>query len=165
MSVLCLVHGADDELSQQAVAFASGLGLGDVRAVARGRGLHAGRLGPDADRASLTEPTPSSRPAPIAATRCSPTWRPSSTSRWPPTVTVFTAGSPATVRRVRWGGSLLEEATLDGRPLLFTVAAHVVAAAPIAAVDTVAVSDGASDADRVVTVSDTVAAAERVESR
>ena len=33
-----------------------------------------------------------------------------------------TPGAPATVRRVRWGGSLLEEAALHGSPLLFTCA-------------------------------------------
>jgi electron transfer flavoprotein alpha subunit len=40
----------------------------------------------------------------------------------------FTAGSPATVTRVRWGGSLLEEARLHGSTLLLTVAPHAVAA-------------------------------------
>ena len=73
-------------------------------------------------------------------------------------VTALSPGHPATISRVRWGGSLIEEATLDGAPLLFTVAAHVVAAAPIAAVDTLGLGSGVSDADRVVTVSDTVAA-------
>jgi electron transfer flavoprotein alpha subunit len=35
------------------------------------------------------------------------------------------------VTRVRWGGSLLEEATVHGEPLLLTVAPHAVAAQPI----------------------------------
>jgi electron transfer flavoprotein alpha subunit len=39
-------------------------------------------------------------------------------------------GDPATVVRVRWGGSLLEEARLHGSPLLLTTAPHAVAAAP-----------------------------------
>jgi electron transfer flavoprotein alpha subunit len=39
-------------------------------------------------------------------------------------------GDPATVVRVRWGGSLLEEARLHGSPLLVTTAPHAVAAAP-----------------------------------
>ena len=39
-----------------------------------------------------------------------------------------TPGDPATVIRVRWGGSLLEEALLHGSPLLLTVAPHAVAA-------------------------------------
>jgi electron transfer flavoprotein alpha subunit len=42
-----------------------------------------------------------------------------------------TPGDPATVTRVRWGGSLLEEARMHGSPLLLTVAPHAVAAEPI----------------------------------
>jgi electron transfer flavoprotein alpha subunit len=38
------------------------------------------------------------------------------------------AGDPAVVTRVRWGGSLLEEARLDGRPKLMTVQPHSVSA-------------------------------------
>jgi len=38
----------------------------------------------------------------------------------------FTHGSPPTVTRVRWGGSLLEEARLHGSPLIMTVAPHAV---------------------------------------
>jgi electron transfer flavoprotein alpha subunit len=41
--------------------------------------------------------------------------------------TALTPGDPATVVRVRWGGSLLEEARLHGSPLLLTVAPHAVA--------------------------------------
>ena len=37
-------------------------------------------------------------------------------------------GAGARVTRVRWGGSLLEQATLDGTPVLLTVAPHAVAA-------------------------------------
>ncbi|MBV9366289.1 MAG: electron transfer flavoprotein subunit alpha/FixB family protein [Solirubrobacterales bacterium] len=37
-------------------------------------------------------------------------------------------GDPLTVTRVRWGGSLLEEARLHGSPALVTVAPHAVAA-------------------------------------
>ena len=39
-----------------------------------------------------------------------------------------TPGAPATVTRMRWGGSLLEEARVHGAPLLLTVAPHAVAA-------------------------------------
>ena len=38
----------------------------------------------------------------------------------------LTPGDPATVVRVRWGGSLLEEARLHGSPLLVTTAPHAV---------------------------------------
>jgi electron transfer flavoprotein alpha subunit len=37
-------------------------------------------------------------------------------------------GAGARLTRIRWGGSLLEEATLDGTPVLLTVAPHAVAA-------------------------------------
>jgi electron transfer flavoprotein alpha subunit len=40
------------------------------------------------------------------------------------------AGDPATVVRMRWGGSLLEEARLHGSPLLMTTAPHALAPAP-----------------------------------
>ena len=46
-----------------------------------------------------------------------------------------TPGDPASVTRVRWGGSLLEEARVHGSPLLLTVAPHAVAADPAAAVE------------------------------
>jgi electron transfer flavoprotein alpha subunit len=42
-----------------------------------------------------------------------------------------TAGDPVVVVRQRWGGSLLEEAELDGAPALLTVAPHVFAATPL----------------------------------
>jgi electron transfer flavoprotein alpha subunit len=41
-------------------------------------------------------------------------------------------GSPLTVTRVRWGGSLLEEARIHGAPTLLSVAPHTV---PVTAVD------------------------------
>jgi len=41
-------------------------------------------------------------------------------------------GSPLTVTRVRWGGSLLEEARIHGAPALLSVAPHTV---PVTAVD------------------------------
>jgi electron transfer flavoprotein alpha subunit len=40
------------------------------------------------------------------------------------------AGNPWRLTRQRWGGSLLEEATLDSEPKLLTIAQHVVAAEP-----------------------------------
>jgi electron transfer flavoprotein alpha subunit len=40
----------------------------------------------------------------------------------------LTPGEPASVTRVRWGGSLLEEARLHGSPLILTVAPHALAA-------------------------------------
>jgi electron transfer flavoprotein alpha subunit len=55
-------------------------------------------------------------------------------------------GDPATVTRIRWGGSLLEEAHVHGAPLLLTGAPHAIAAAPIADVETIAVDPAALDA-------------------
>lgn len=42
----------------------------------------------------------------------------------------ITLGDPATVTRIRWGGSLLEDARVHGSPLLATVAPHAVTAEP-----------------------------------
>jgi electron transfer flavoprotein alpha subunit len=69
-----------------------------------------------------------------------------------------TPGEPATVVRMRWGGSLLEEARVHGAPLLLSVAPHAVGATPAANVETIAVSASASDADRVVRVTETIPA-------
>jgi electron transfer flavoprotein alpha subunit len=63
-----------------------------------------------------------------------------------------TPGDPASVLRVRWGGSLLEEALVHGSPLLLTVAPHAVAAEPL----TVEVTQLTPAADGVVKVSERV---------
>lgn len=54
-------------------------------------------------------------------------------------VTEVRPGDPWQVTRQRWGGSLLEEASLDGPVRLLTVAPHAVAPAPAAAPSQVAV--------------------------
>jgi electron transfer flavoprotein alpha subunit len=41
-----------------------------------------------------------------------------------------TLGDPATVERLRWGGSLLEESRVHGSPLLLTIAPHAVGPEP-----------------------------------
>ena len=63
-----------------------------------------------------------------------------------------TLGDPASVTRVRWGGSLLEEARVHGSPVLLTVAPHAVAADP----------SSAADVQTVAAVDDPVAVVERV---
>jgi electron transfer flavoprotein alpha subunit len=73
--------------------------------------------------------------------------------------TSITPGSPVTVIRTRWGGSLLEEARLHGTPLLVTSAAHAVAAQPIGDVETVALSGSASPLDLAVRVGERIPAA------
>jgi electron transfer flavoprotein alpha subunit len=69
-----------------------------------------------------------------------------------------TPGEPATVVRMRWGGSLLEEARVHGAPLLLSVAPHAVAATSVTDVEVVSVTGAATDADRVVRVSETIPA-------
>ena len=67
-------------------------------------------------------------------------------------------GDPATVTRLRWGGSLLEEARLHGAVKLLTVAPHTVAAAPAASPAQATVAEftpALSDADLAVRVSET----------
>jgi electron transfer flavoprotein alpha subunit len=67
-------------------------------------------------------------------------------------------GDPATVTRLRWGGSLLEEAAVHGAVKLLTVAPHTVAATAAAAPVQTAVAEFTpelSDADLAVRVSET----------
>ena len=126
------ITSPEDELSQQAVAFARSLGVGvDVVTVdgvyapaawaaalvdaARARGA-AVVIAPGSDRGNeLMAHVGAALDLPMAA-NC----------------TAVTLGRPSTVTRVRWGGSLLEEARVHGSPLLATVAPHAVAAEPIA---------------------------------
>jgi electron transfer flavoprotein alpha subunit len=159
MAALVFVEHRDDELSQQAVVFARGLGE-EVAAVAiegpfapaawaqtlvelaGSRGVNA-VVGPGTDRGNEVLAHVAAKLDQPMAANC----------------LAVRAGSPATVRRVRWGGSLLEEAQLHGSPLLFTCAAHAVAAAPLTDVETVPVSGAASALDQAVVVSDSVPAA------
>ena len=73
--------------------------------------------------------------------------------------TAVGGGSPLEVTRVRWGGSLLEEARLHGTPALLTVAPHTVAVDPAAGADPPAIEafgPGLEDADLLVQVSEHV---------
>jgi electron transfer flavoprotein alpha subunit len=70
----------------------------------------------------------------------------------------ITPGDPATVVRMRWGGSLLEEGRLHGSPMLLTTAPHAVAPAPLVEVEAVPVSEAAISAPGVVAVSQRVEA-------
>ncbi|HEX5252025.1 MAG TPA: electron transfer flavoprotein subunit alpha/FixB family protein [Gaiellales bacterium] len=66
-------------------------------------------------------------------------------------------GDPAEVTRLRWGGSLLEQARVHGRTKLLTIAPHVVEAAPAMAPAQTAVSEftpALTDADLVVRVAE-----------
>jgi len=159
-ATLVFMESADDELSQQAVTFAGQLG-GEMSAVAidageayapaawaqtlvelaQERGATA-VVGPGTDRGNeVLAHVAAKLDQPMSANCMN-----------------VTPGEPATVTRMRWGGSLLEEARVHGAPLLLTVAPHAVAATPAADVQVMAVSGSASDADRVVRVSETVPA-------
>jgi electron transfer flavoprotein alpha subunit len=196
MSVLVFVEGADDELSQQALTFARGLsdevhavvmgapngGAPDVLAtygvstahVAEGLDAYAPAAWAQAivELIEGTEPTAvvgpgTDRGNEVLAHVAAKTDQPMAAN----CVSII-PGDPATVTRVRWGGSLLEEARLHGAPILLTVAPHAVAAAktvaPQAAAGTVA-EPGAtstepftptlSDADLVARVSERAGAA------
>jgi electron transfer flavoprotein alpha subunit len=159
-TTLVLIESAGDELSQQAVTFAGGLG-GDVAAIAFGpsepyapaawaqtlvelaRQRAAGAVvAPGTDRGNeVLAHIAAKLEQPMSANCVS-----------------VTPGDPATVVRMRWGGSLLEEARVHGAPLLLSVAPHAVAAAPVSDVEVVDVTGSASDADRVVRVSETIPA-------
>jgi electron transfer flavoprotein alpha subunit len=158
MASLVFVEDPGDELSQQAVRFARGLG-DDVQAVAIEAG---GAYAPAAWAQTLveliSERGPSAVVAPgsergneILAHVGAKLDQPMAAN-----CVAVTSGEPTTVTRVRWGGSLLEEAELRGSPLLLTSAPHAVAAEPIADVDVVPVTAAASALDSVVTVSERV---------
>jgi electron transfer flavoprotein alpha subunit len=161
MPSLVFIESAEDELSQQALRFARGLG-DEVHAVAiepraayapaawaqtlveliSERGASA-LVGPGSERGNEVVAHVAAKLDQPMAANC----------------TSVTPGSPATVIRTRWGGSLLEEAALHGSPLLLTSAAHAVVAEPIADVEVLSVTASASELDRVVTVAERVASA------
>jgi len=131
--ILVFAERSDDELYRQSLAFARGLGDGDVQAV--GIDDPAG-YSPDAWATALAGLTGERAPqvvvgpgtergnevlAHIAAMLDLP---------MAANCTSATPGDPFTLTRVRWGGSLLEEARLHGSPALLTVAPHAVAADP-----------------------------------
>jgi electron transfer flavoprotein alpha subunit len=131
--VLVYVENPDDELSQQALVFARALDAEleavsvdghyapaawaeAIAEVAMQRSPSA-VVGPGSDRGNeLLAHLAARLDLPMAAGCVS-----------------VAPGDPATVTRVRWGGSLLEEARVHGSPLLLTVAPHAVAAEPVAA--------------------------------
>jgi electron transfer flavoprotein alpha subunit len=131
MSVLVFVENPGDEVSQQALTFA---------ASRDGNGLHAvGFSGPYAPAAWGTAL------ASAAADRGASMIVGPGTERGnevlahtaaildQPFAANCVSVDGTNVTRVRWGGSLLEEATVHGSPLLVTVAPHAVAADQAAA--------------------------------
>jgi electron transfer flavoprotein alpha subunit len=143
--VLVFAERSDDELFRQAVTFASTLANGDgVQAV----GVEdSSGYSPDGWAAALAQTVQSRDPTTVVApgsergnevlahvaaqldlpmaANCV------SVSPGAP----LSPGDPLTLTRMRWGGSLLEEARLHGSPALLTVAPHAVAADPAVDVD------------------------------
>ena len=125
--ILCLVEPG--ELSQEALTFARR--LGPVRAVA----IDAGEAyAPAAWAAGLEQVVERDRPEAVVAAasdRGAEVMAHLAARLDLPlaaNVVDASAGDPMTVIRQRWGGSLLEEATLDAPVKLLTVAPHAVAA-------------------------------------
>jgi electron transfer flavoprotein alpha subunit len=153
---LVFIESADDELSQQAVAFARGI-EDEVQTVGFGDAVYAPAGWARAIVEEIEQRAPSVVLAPgsergnevlahVAAVLDLP---------MAANCTSVASGDPATVVRVRWGGSLLEEAIVHGSPLLATVAPHAVAAAPdaIDARTLSAPEDPVAVRERVATVS------------
>jgi electron transfer flavoprotein alpha subunit len=128
--VLLYAERSDDELFRQAVAFARTLQDDDLQAVAIDSN---GGYSPDGTAAALTGAIQDRSPTAVVAP---------GTDRGNEVLahvaaqldlpmaancTRVTPGDPLELTRVRWGGSLLEEARLHGAPALLTVAPHAVA--------------------------------------
>jgi electron transfer flavoprotein alpha subunit len=129
--ILVFADRSDDDLYQQALTFARTLGGGDVQAV----GIDdPNGYSPDGWATAIANTTTERGPsvvvgpgtergnevlAHVAAILDLP---------FAANCTKATPGDPLTLTRVRWGGSLLEEARLHGSPALVTVAPHAVGA-------------------------------------
>jgi electron transfer flavoprotein alpha subunit len=131
MSVLVFVERPDDELSQQALTFARQL-QGEVAAVT----IEDGAYAPAAWARTLVElieqRSPDAVVAPgsdrgneVLAHVAAKLDHPMAAN-----CVAVTPGDPPSVTRVRWGGSLLEEARVHGSPLLLSAAPHAVSADP-----------------------------------
>jgi electron transfer flavoprotein alpha subunit len=160
VTVLAFVEAPADELSQQAVRFARGVD-DDVGAIAID---DAEGYAPAAwaqtiveligQRSALAVIAPGSdRGNEVLAHLAAKLDQPMAAN-----CTSVAIGDPSSVVRVRWGGSLLEEARVYGSPLLLSVAPHAVAAEPIGDLEVVPVSAWVSELDQVVRVSERVAA-------
>lgn len=151
MTVLAYIEDPGDELSQQAFAFASALGEDVTPITISGEGYAPaawGRTLADAiqGRAPSAVVAPGSdRGNELLAHAAAILDLPMAAN-----CTSVAPGDPATVTRIRWGGSLLEDAQVHGSPALMTSAPHAVAAAPIADVETIAVDQAALEAPTTV---------------
>jgi electron transfer flavoprotein alpha subunit len=127
--VLAVVQSAADELSRQALTLAAGLGEA-VDAVTVD-GEYAPTAWARAIVRAIEERSPSVVVAPGTDRGNEVLAHVAAILELPMAANCLSIapGDPATVTRVRWGGSLLEDALVHGSPLLATVAPHTVAAA------------------------------------
>jgi electron transfer flavoprotein alpha subunit len=147
--ILVFAERSDDELYAQAIAFAKTLG-DDVQAVGiddpagySPDGWAKALAGATTERAASVVVGPGTERgnevlAHVAAMLDVP---------MAANCTAATPGDPLTLTRVRWGGSLLEEARLHGSPALLTVAPHAVAADPAAAGESIDLVPAAAEAN------------------
>jgi electron transfer flavoprotein alpha subunit len=143
MTVLLFVERAD-ELSLQALTLARG--LGDVRAV-----TVEGDYAPAAWAQVLVEAANGAEAIVAAGSdRGNELLAHVAAQLDQPFAANITAIDGDRVTRMRWGGSLIEEARLHGTPKLLTVAPHVLAAAEPVEVETLAVPAGADTTVRVL---------------
>jgi electron transfer flavoprotein alpha subunit len=137
MSVLLFVE-PDDDLSWQALALARG--LGDVRAVSV-----AGPYAPAAWAAAIVEAADGADTIVAAGSERGNELLAHVAARLDqPFAANVTEVDGDVVTRIRWGGSLLEEARLHGTPKILTVAPHTQAAADAVPVEPLPVSDDGS---------------------
>ena len=177
--ILAYVEG-DGELDEQALTFARGLGgsvhafaVGDAPSIGGVETLHVAQdeifatYAPAAIAAALTQLV--SRLAPPDAVVAPGTERGNEVMArvaaaldlpFSANCVAASVGDPISLTRVRWGGSLLEEAELHGSPALLTVQPHAIAAEepPDGEPTVEAYAPELSDADRVVRVVERVSA-------
>ena len=131
MTVLVLIEDSEDELARQAYAFAQAIEpeVGAIR-------ITGDAYAPAAWAKTVTELIAQRSPTAVVAPgtdRGNEVMAHVAAQLDQPMAAncvSLAAGDPATVVRVRWGGSLLEEALLHGSPLLVTTAPHAVVTAP-----------------------------------
>ena len=137
MSVLSFVEPGDD-LSWQALTLARG--LGDVRVVSAD-----GPYAPAAWAAAIVEAADGADAIVAAGSDRGNELLAHVAARLDqPFAANVTAVDGDVVTRIRWGGSLLEEARLHGTPKILTVAPHTQAAADAVPAETLPVSDDGS---------------------
>jgi electron transfer flavoprotein alpha subunit len=132
--VMVFAERSDDELFRQALAFARTLPDGDEVNAVGIDDAEGGAYSPDGAATALTgvirERAPSAVVAPGTERGNEVLGHVAAQLDLPMAANCVsvTAGDPLGVTRVRWGGSLLEEARLHGSPALLTTAPHAIPA-------------------------------------